>query len=93
MNGRGKLTILRQEKSGNNIYEGRRFVIPNIQANKTFMYILEIMRLTGMYTTNTDKYTNELEMSIYTIKDQVRCTMYELLYKYITWLMTTKVVE
>ena len=93
MNSRGKLTILRQEKSGNNMYEQRRFVIPNIQANKAFMYILEIMRLTEMYTTNTDKYTNELEMSIYTIKDQVRCTMYELLYKYITWLMTTKVVE
>ena len=84
MNSRGKLTILRQEKSGNNMYEQRRFVIPNIQANKAFMYILEIMRF---------KYTNELEMSIYTIKDQVRCTMYELLYKYITWLMTMKAVE
>ena len=76
VNRRHKIVLLGEKKVDLNIYQAKGFDITSVYADKEFEYIREDMRPIELNICPTDDPVHEVERSIRTVNERVRCTMH-----------------
>ena len=90
---RMKNTLLMEAKAILNLYETRGLTISRMEADREFVCITNDMLPTVFNVADADDHVHEVERSIPTIKERVRCTVQGLLYRCVPLVMLRSMVE
>ena len=90
---RAKRTTLLETNAVLNLYSSRGFEIPDIHADREFECIRNDILPVALNTTAADDHVGEVERSIRTIKERIRCDIHELPFRRITRVMTKELVN
>jgi len=75
---RSKTVLLRETKAVLNMYEARGYNVPDINADKEFACIRNDVLPIHMNIADADDHVPEVERSIRTVKERIRCTIHGL---------------
>ena len=90
---RSKTVLLNELKTVLNFYESRNYDITDVHADHEFQCIREEIRPINLDVAAPDDRVHEIERSIRTVKERVRCTMHSFPFKRIPRVMCRAVVE
>lgn len=90
---RKKDVLLRETKAIKKLYEARGFKICDLHVDNELACIREDIRPTNLNVANADDHVPEVERSIQTVKDRVRCLWHGLPYKKVPKLLSRSMVE
>jgi hypothetical protein len=90
---RSKPVLLNELKTVLNFYESRNYHITGVHADHEFKCIREEIRPVNLDVAAPDDHVHEIERSIRTVKERVRCTMHSFPFKRIPKVMCRAVVE
>jgi len=90
---RTKAILLRETKALTLLYETQGFKIPDIHADKEFACITNDMLPTRLNIADADDHVPEVERSIRTIKEHIRCTIHGLPFRCIPRVLVRAITE
>jgi hypothetical protein len=93
INSRYKRTLLMEARAVTNLYEARRFNISRIETDQEFRCIINDLLPFPVNVAAADDHVAEVERSIRTVKERVRCTVQGLPFRRIPKLMIRTVIE
>ena len=90
---RAKVVLLSELKSVLNFYESQDYVITDVHADHEFQCIREEIGPIELDVCAPDDHVHEVERSIRTVKERVRCTSHSFPFKRIPRVMVRAIVE
>ena len=90
---RDKAVLLNELESILNFYEAKDYVITDVHADHEFQYIREDIIPIELDVCAPDDHVHEVERSIRTVKERVRCTSHSFPFKRIPRVMVRAIVE
>jgi hypothetical protein len=93
INNRSKKTLLTEIRAVINLYQTRGFTISRVEGDQEFNCIMHDLLPTQLNVADADDHVAEVERSIRTVKERVRCTVQGLPFRRIPRLMMRAAVE
>lgn len=90
---RSKAILLRETRVVKTLYETQGFNVPDIHADKEFACITLDMLPTRLNIVDADDHVHEVERSIRTIKERIRCTIHGLPFRRIPKTLVRAITE